>query len=306
MIDGGSPALGSDDAIARLAFVRAVMKDQAHRANLWMTGWSATGFAIAAGEFALVPFVNDDRRAEEAVAGMSSFYIPASIAVLPAACPGERGRLSRATPITDAPVDTALPCLVLARAEALPRRYAATDEARQHRGLSARALRHRAACGRIPPRRCRRSFAIHSAATLVNGVGTRSSSARRRSSPCHGGRMHRGLEQYRRGVTLADRAGVRFTLVDDRADAGGSGGGGRRRVLNDRSRMHVERVLVARGGEACKPPLAQSAALDAEEARRTRRFGHPTPVVHVVVSSPFFTLSWQVGVAQAPSMRNAC
>ena len=116
-IEGGSPALEAVDAEARLAFVRGVMRDQGKRADRWRWGWSAVGFALAAGQYALIPFYPEDKRFEQAFAGTASLYLPLSLAVFPLRIQHYSDIVERAAIDAEASGAHMMPCLVLDRAE---------------------------------------------------------------------------------------------------------------------------------------------------------------------------------------------
>ena len=116
-IEGGSPALEAIDAEARLTFVRSVMRDQGQRAETWRLAWSGVGFALAAGQYALIPFYPPDKRFEEAFSGTASLYLPLSLAVFPLRIQHYSDILERAATDTEGSDSEMMRCLVLDYAE---------------------------------------------------------------------------------------------------------------------------------------------------------------------------------------------
>lgn len=83
-IDGASPALGALDARARLTFITHVMDDQARRARLWSTSWTAAGLGLSAGNYTLAALAdNREDRIPRLVGGTTSLVIPLGILVKP-------------------------------------------------------------------------------------------------------------------------------------------------------------------------------------------------------------------------------
>jgi hypothetical protein len=129
-IAGGSAALESVDAEARLAFVRNVMRDQASRASTWRWAWTGIGFALVAGNYALIPLEStQDKKYEQVFVGTASFFIPLQLTVLPIHVRGYDEILERAVIDAETSQGHMMPCLVLDRAEDLLV-LAAKDEAR--------------------------------------------------------------------------------------------------------------------------------------------------------------------------------
>jgi hypothetical protein len=116
-IEGGSPALEAIDAETRLAFVRNVMRDQGKRADLWRWAWSGVGFALAAGQYALIPLYPEDKRVEQAFAGTASLYLPLSLAVFPLRVQHYSDIVEQAALDAEVGGSHMMPCLVLDRAE---------------------------------------------------------------------------------------------------------------------------------------------------------------------------------------------
>ncbi len=116
-IEGGTPALEAIDAETRLEFVRRIMRDQGVRADRWRWGWSAVGFVLAAGQYALIPFYPANQRFEQAFAGTASLYLPLSLAVFPLRIQHYSDLIERAAVDAEAAQGHMMPCLVLDRAE---------------------------------------------------------------------------------------------------------------------------------------------------------------------------------------------
>jgi hypothetical protein len=129
VIDGGAPALAAEDATARLAFVRRLMHDQARYAHTWTVAWSGIGFGLAAGQYGLAALATEpSKRQENVVAGTVSFYLPASIAVLPLSARSDADELETRVALAWTNQGVMSPCLALARAEELLQ-HTADDEA---------------------------------------------------------------------------------------------------------------------------------------------------------------------------------
>jgi hypothetical protein len=117
-IEGGSPALEAVDAETRIAFIRSVMRDQGARADLWRWGWSGVGFALAAGQYALIPLYPKDKWFEQAFAGTASLYLPLSLNVFPLQIQHYSDILERVAKDSEgADGSHMMPCLVLDHAE---------------------------------------------------------------------------------------------------------------------------------------------------------------------------------------------
>jgi hypothetical protein len=83
-VDGSVPALAEIDPQKRLAFVTAVMDDQASRARTWSWAWSMTGLALAAEGFTHAALVDTaDERLDPLVGATTALVIPAAILVQP-------------------------------------------------------------------------------------------------------------------------------------------------------------------------------------------------------------------------------
>ncbi len=83
-VDGGAPLLADVDARQRLAFVRAVMDDQARRARTWSLAWAVTGLGLAAGNVTRAALADSrDDRIDPLVGAGAALFIPAGILVLP-------------------------------------------------------------------------------------------------------------------------------------------------------------------------------------------------------------------------------
>jgi hypothetical protein len=97
---------------------------------MWTWAWSGAGFGIAAGEYALIPIVQQPwKRQEQAVLGTVSFYLPASIAVLPLAVRADDEELETGVAKAWTRDGVLSPCLVLERAEELLEHAAANEAA---------------------------------------------------------------------------------------------------------------------------------------------------------------------------------
>jgi hypothetical protein len=123
-IEGGANALADADAEARLAFVRATMRDQASRAKTWTWTWSGIGFGLAAGQYSLMAIVPANKRFQQAFEGTAALYLPASLAVMPLRVRADDETLERFladTEVTgpDGQTHGMAPCVRLARAEEL-------------------------------------------------------------------------------------------------------------------------------------------------------------------------------------------
>jgi hypothetical protein len=119
-VDGSVPALADIDAQRRLAFVTAVMDDQARRARTWSWAWSITGLGLAAEGFTHAALVDTaDERLDPLVGAATALVIPAAILVQPLEVM-EHGRTVETDVATLSPAEglTGL-CATLARSERL-------------------------------------------------------------------------------------------------------------------------------------------------------------------------------------------
>jgi hypothetical protein len=119
-VDGSVPALAEIDPQRRLAFVTAVMDDQARRARLWSWAWSITGLALTAEGITHAALVDTaDERLDPLVGAATSLVIPAAILADPLAVM-EHGRTLESDVAMLSPAEglTGL-CATLARSERL-------------------------------------------------------------------------------------------------------------------------------------------------------------------------------------------
>jgi hypothetical protein len=119
-VDGSVPALAEIDAQKRLAFVTAVMDDQARRARTWSWAWSITGLGLAAEGFTHAALVDTaDERLDPLVGAITALVIPAAIVVQPLEVM-EHGRTLENDVATLSPAEglTGI-CATLARSERL-------------------------------------------------------------------------------------------------------------------------------------------------------------------------------------------
>lgn len=116
-IEGGSPALEAVDPEARIAFIRSVLHDQGARADLWRWGWSGVGFALATGQYALIPLYPKDKWFEQGFSGAASLYLPISLNLFPLDIRHYALVLERVALDTEGPNGHMSPCLVVERAE---------------------------------------------------------------------------------------------------------------------------------------------------------------------------------------------
>ena len=118
-IEGGDGALAGVDADARLAFVRATMRDQASRAKTWSWAWSGIGLGLAVGQFGEMALVPAHERFQQAFEGAATLYIPGAIALFPLEVRADDATLERFLSDTDSNGEGTAPCLRLERAEEL-------------------------------------------------------------------------------------------------------------------------------------------------------------------------------------------
>ncbi len=94
------------------------MRDQGARADLWRWGWSGVGFALATGQFALMPLYPKDKWFEQGFSATASLYLPLSLAVFPLRIQHYSDILERVAKDSEgAQGDHMMPCLVLDHAE---------------------------------------------------------------------------------------------------------------------------------------------------------------------------------------------
>jgi hypothetical protein len=118
--EGASPALAAIDAETRLDFLRSVMRDQAHRARLWMWSWALGGVALSAGNFGIAALAKtSDDRIDPLTSGVTSLTIPLGILVKPLRVTQDQEALETYVATMSTPVGSIAPCLQVARAEEL-------------------------------------------------------------------------------------------------------------------------------------------------------------------------------------------
>lgn len=124
-IAGGSPALASIDAEARLRWLDQRLESDARRAHIWTVAWGSTYASLAVLQLALLPTAdNTGDRAENVVAASTAFIGVMAGLLLPLRVLRDQRFWSdyrrRAPPTTD-------PCLLLHTGEALLLRDAASE-----------------------------------------------------------------------------------------------------------------------------------------------------------------------------------
>jgi len=129
-IEGGTPALEAQDAEARFAAVREVMRHQAARGRTYKWAWVGIGFGLTAAGWIEYPFVEDDKRLAQAVTATAPLFIVAQTLIFPLRGPSADDELEA--------LPAAEPCARLAQAEKLLVETA--DDEADHTGVLAHLL----------------------------------------------------------------------------------------------------------------------------------------------------------------------
>jgi hypothetical protein len=129
-IEGGAPALEAQDAGARFAAVREVMRHQAARGTTYKWAWVGIGLGLSAAGWIEYPFVDSDKRLPQGVTATAPLFIVAQTLLFPLRGPSAYDELE-ALPAGE-------PCARLAQAEKLLVETA--DDEGLHTGILAHVL----------------------------------------------------------------------------------------------------------------------------------------------------------------------